>query len=325
MQLTGAKLLHHFPKLSHLIHAVFPHFITIDDLSSMNRGSKMVWDYKNWRFQSWFVPAKSKTTKRLVIAFHGFDRNCEEMENFNPFFSDDTAILSINLLHHGESKPRQPLSLDHALSPHTLLHAIEGFIANNFSEGIASYMSLELLGYSMGSRIALTLLQYYPNKFERLIVLAPDGLKKSLLYKFVVHTRVGKVCWRLIDRFPRTNRRIIYGLYRAGIISGHKYHFGRFHTENSEIRQRVAYGWAGHKKFWPEENKLVSLLKKHDKIEAHFVFGDRDKIIPFKWSASLRSKLEGIENVSFHLIESGHVMRHGDTVEAIRKLIPLAY
>jgi pimeloyl-ACP methyl ester carboxylesterase len=281
----------------------------------------MVWNYKNWKFQSWWVPSKTKTPNRLVIAFHGFDRNSQEMENFKVFYPESTAMLSINLLHHGESKPQPPLNINHALSPHTLLHAIEKFIETEIGADNPRNLELELLGYSMGSRIALTLLQYYPQRFKRIIVLAPDGLKKSLLYKFVVHTRLGKACWSLIDRFPRTNRRIIYGLYRAGLISGHKYHFGRFHTDNSEIRQRVAYGWAGHKRFWPEEKKLVEILKSDESIKAHFVFGDRDKIIPYKWSASLRDQLKGVGNAKFHLIESGHVMRHKETVEEINRAI----
>jgi pimeloyl-ACP methyl ester carboxylesterase len=321
MQLTGAKLQHHFPNYSYLIHSVFPHFITIVDLSNMNRGSTVIWDYKNWKFQSWLVPSETVTPTNLVVAFHGFDRNSEEMKNFMPFYSSSTAMLSINLLHHGKSRPQPPLSIDHALSPHTLINAIDKFVAQTFNDNPRQEIELELLGYSMGSRIALTLLQYYPQKFKRIIVLAPDGLKKGLLYKFVVHTRLGKACWGLIDRFPKTNRRIIYGLYKTGLISGHKYHFGRFHTDNSEIRQRVAYGWAGHKKFWPEENKIVKLLVENENIEAHFVFGDRDKIIPYKWSSYLRKELQGAQNAKFHIIESGHVMRHPDTVDKIKNAI----
>ena len=100
------------------------------------------------------------------------------------------------------------------------------------------------------------------------------------------------------------------------MISGHKHHFGRYHTDNSEIRKRVAYGWATYKKFWPELKNLAIALSK---VEAHLVFGSRDKIIPQKWTKGIISELDkiGCSTVLFHTIESGHVMRHAATVEQI--------
>ena len=64
----------------------------------MSRGEKVIWDDSNWRFEGWIVPAKSGSANNVVIAFHGFDRNAEEMENFMPFYDDDTAMLSVNLI-----------------------------------------------------------------------------------------------------------------------------------------------------------------------------------------------------------------------------------
>ena len=78
-------------------------------------------------------------------------------------------------------------------------------------------------------------------------------------------------------------------------------------------------GW--HKRFWPNERSLVKLLENNQGFRAHFVFGDRDKIIPYKWSSSLRDKLQCVGNVKFHIIESGHVMRHPDTVDQIKSAI----
>lgn len=277
----------------------------------MSRGRKVIWDNSSWKFEGWIVPAKSGKTSRVIIAFHGFDRSSEEMENFMPLYDDDTSMLSINLLHHGESKPKNGFHMYSMLEPNDLLDSIKIKIAEEFGE-----VRFELLGYSMGSRICFRLLTESHKSFDRIIVLAPDGLRKGPLYRFVVNTRIGRFCWSLVDRFPKTNRRILDALYKVGVISGNRHHFGRYHTDNAEIRKRVAYGWAAHKKFWPELRDLANAMSQ---IESHLIFGDRDKIIPEKWSNGLKSELAKINctAVKFHTIDSGHVMRHAATVEQI--------
>ena len=305
-----------FSLFRQLVNSGFPHFITIDDLSVMSTGKKVIWDSSSWRFEGWLVPAKSRITYSVTIAFHGFDRDACEMENFMPFYDDNTAMLSINLLHHGKSAPLDPLPIHSALGPLELLSAIEQKVKEEFPEA----KTLELLGYSMGARITFKLVKEFPGKFNRLIALAPDGLKMTNLYKFVVHTKLGKLCWSLIDRFPKTNRRIIDALYKAGAITSHKHHFGRYHTDNSEIRRRVAYGWEGYKKFWAKPEALAHAFSQ---IDTTLVFGDRDKIIPEKWADELKRELGKIScsSVKFIKIESGHVMRHAATVEQIKDLI----
>ncbi|MBM71494.1 MAG: hypothetical protein CL847_01745 [Crocinitomicaceae bacterium] len=302
-----------FRLLTQLSYSLFPHFFTINDLSNMSRGTKVVWDDSGWRFEGWVVSAKSGKNSKVAISFHGFDRSASEMENFMPFYCDDTALLSVNLLHHGESKPLDDLNIYSMLEPSILLEVLKRKIHEEFGDGVEK---LELLGYSMGSRVCFRLLTERPTDFSRIIVLAPDGLCKSIIYKFVVNTWIGRFCWSLVDRYPKTNKRIIDSLYKVGLISEHKHHFGRYHTDNSEIRRRVAYGWAAHKKFWPELGDLASAMSK---VEAHLVFGNRDKIIPEKWSRGLKDELSkmGCDSVKFHKIESGHVMRHASTVEQI--------
>ena len=282
----------------------------------MSEGMKVILSNNGWQFEGWVKTAASGITKRVVIGFHGFDRTSKEMGNFMPIYDSNTALLSVSLLHHGKSRPLPPIKIDKILPPDILMEALDNFIKDRWGK-----VECELLGYSMGSRVALTLYENFPSNFHRIIVLAPDGLRMGKLYKFVVNTKLGRLCWGLVDKFPRGNRWLIDSLYKVRLISSHKHHFGRFHTDNPEIRKKVAYGWAGHKRFWPNEKKLVELLKKNEGFKAHFVFGDRDKIIPYKWSSSLRDKLQCVGNVKFHIIESGHVMRHPDTVDQIKSAI----
>lgn len=318
MQLTGAKLclLIGIIYINHTL--LFQHFITIAEISNMEQGKQVVWQYDNWSFEGWEISSLDQTEK-IVIAFHGFDRLASEMESFMPIFDASTAMLSINLLHHGESKPLTPRELDSVLEPQVLLDAIYARIAASPDLGYSESVQLELLGYSMGGRIALSMLSYFPGTFSRLIALAPDGLKMSPGYKFFVGTQIGKRFWELVDKYPKTNAYILDVLFKVGLISSHKHHFGRYHTDNPEIRRRVAYGWLSHKLFWPKRKALPSALRATS--TSHLIFGVRDKIIPYKWSDQLREDLKGAHNVHFQTIACGHVMRHPETVALIKNCV----
>jgi predicted esterase len=108
------------------------------------------------------------------------------------------------------------------------------------------------------------------------------------------------------------------------LISQHKHQFGRYHTDSIEIRRRVAFGWAGHKLFWPEKEGLVKAINEnitHEK-KIYFIFGKRDKIIPYSWSKSLRDALSKSKTgVHFLEVSSGHVMRHTSIVQEIKLAI----
>jgi len=281
------------------------------------------WEYRGWQFGGWIRSNKNiKSSKEIVVAFHGFDRNAREMFNFSPLFKDDAVILSLSLLHHGNSTPIPPTPLDQALEPSLLVESVEIFISKHLSTNKES--KIVLLGYSMGSRVALTLFEKFPDKFSKVIVLAPDGLKMGAFYQFVVNTRLGKYCWRIIDKNPKTNRWLIDAMRSMKLITQHQHNFGVYHTESAEIRKRVEYGWAGHKLFWPEKKRLAKTINENITSEKkiYFIFGRRDKIIPLSWSKSLRDALsKSTKGVYFLEVSSGHVMRHRSIVQEIKLAI----
>ncbi|PCJ82613.1 MAG: hypothetical protein COA49_00700 [Bacteroidetes bacterium] len=280
----------------------------------MKTGVNVEWEYRGWRFGAWSTLDIDKVVNsKVVVAFHGFDRNADEMGNFLPLYDSETEMLSVSLVHHGRSTPLPPLDKKASLSPELLMEAVEYYIGN-------SETKIELLGYSMGGRIALTLFERFPEKFTRVIVLATDGLKMGNLYKFVVNSKVGEYTWRLIDKYPKTNKKAIDLLRDIRLISEYKHRFAIYNTNDSEIRQRVAYGWASHREFWPKKTKLAAQLIKYASEEkpVFFIFGNRDKIIPMEWSLPLQKELQNVnKSVCFLEIPSGHVMRHKTIVNSI--------
>ena len=274
---------------------------------------------QGWTWQGlWFTP-QSNIVSRVVVAFHGFGRPMEEMGNYLPLFDEATAMLSIGLCHHNGSTA--PEGKDHdVLSPERFHRAIEGWLGSLLPENHTE-VAKELLGYSLGGRIALTLFEHAPETWSGIRLLAPDGFRKNPMYRFAVETHLGRMTWAWTNRHAHFVRKVIRGLRRLRFIPAHLEHFALHHTENEAMRTLVARTWRTHREFWPTMNGTKKAWGTLEQRGAHVyaVFGERDAIIPWAWSKPWRQQAP--KHVHFMHIDAGHVMRHHDTVERIAEAI----
>ena len=122
------------------------------------------------------VHPQSNIVSRVVVAFHGFGRPMEEMGNYLPLFDEATAMLSIGLCHHnGSTAPERERPC--RAFPERFHRAIEGWLESLLPENHTE-VAKELLGYSLGGRIALTLFEHAPETWSGIRLLAPDGFRK---------------------------------------------------------------------------------------------------------------------------------------------------
>ena len=240
-----------------------------------------------------------------------------EMGVYLPVYEPSTAMLSIGIAHqNGSTTP--PHSPDPpVLDPALLQKAIDEWL----SELGWGHLPKHLLGYSLGGRISLTLFERNPPAWSGMVLLAPDGFKKNAMYRFAVETAVGRACWAFVDRHAETVRSLIRGLRRLRIIPAHLEHFALHHTEDHEMRQLVSNTWKTHRRFWPSRRNTAHAWQDlpNQGVDIHAVFGSRDAIIPWRWSTPWRPLANS--HVHFLQIHSGHVMRHPETVQALREAI----
>lgn len=252
----------------------------------------------------------------VVVGFHGFARPLEDLKTVHEAWPVAHTMISIHLPHHGASKPITDSGpIDQPISPATLNRIIEAIIEKE----IPKSSQRTLLGYSIGGRIALALTADAPDKWNQLILLAPDGLKKSPFYTLTVHTRLGRWIWFFIDRNEKRVWKWTDTLYRWGLISQHLHGFAYFHTESHEMRMMVWNGWRSHRACWPNHRSIVKSLTQVPRVK--LIFGEFDKIIPYHNSKRLRKLTQGLEHVSFHSIRSGHNMLKPETTKAVIRII----
>ncbi len=272
--------------------------------------------FQNWNWQGiWHVP--DAEVQKVVVAFHGFGRPMEEMGNYLPLYTPDTAMLSVGIAHQNGSTVPPTSSGAPVLEPITLEQALTSWLR----ELEVGHCEVHLLGYSLGGRLVLTLFERNPKLWAGLVLLAPDGFKKNAMYRFAVDTSVGRAAWKWVDRHAEAVRSLVRFLRRIRLIPAHLEHFALHHTQDHNMRQLVANTWKTHRLFWPSLSgsaKAWSALPARN-VRVYAIFGTRDAIIPWTWSAPWRGL--GNSHVHFLRVESGHVMRHPDTVADIRRLI----
>ncbi len=111
------------------------------------------------------------TDGRLLLFLHGFIGNGEDWNEISAGLSGESQVLTVDLPGHGHSSAM----ID---SDYTIGKCAEGVIAALDRFCCAS---CDVVGYSMGGRLAFYLLTHYPERFRRAIIeSAMPGLKTKV-------------------------------------------------------------------------------------------------------------------------------------------------
>lgn len=235
------------------------------------------------------------------IALHGFSRPMEDMVAIQPLLDAGTNCLMVHLAAHGRSSGHH-----RPLEPNDWFAAIDSLLA---AEGLE--FDGTLLGYSLGGRVALSWWARQPERFSRVVLMAPDGLVKNPGYRFAVDTRLGRA-W--LNQSERQRERIVRRmgwLRRCGLLPEHFYQFSLFHLETAAMWNMVIDCWLSLRRFWPPDHRaLKRMAAAHPGVlEAHF--GERDKVIPPRNARGL----DGVCPVHFY--PCGHGLLRPDIVNHI--------
>jgi pimeloyl-ACP methyl ester carboxylesterase len=250
------------------------------------------------------------TANRVVICLHGFGREAADFEAFLPILDSNTRLIAVNLLCHGHSHfpptrlSKQPLEAEEWC---LLIRSLCDHL------GCAKF---HLVGYSMGGRMAMMLAQYMPENIESLTLIAPDGLKINVLYRFVSETKLGRMLYRSIIRKPNWILRVSDALKWLHILHQNIHRFVYLQLETESKRQLVYDAWLAHRKLFPDLRRVAANIERAG-IPCLLVFGKYDTIIP---SGLARKLMRHFSNKPKLLLpEAGHRLINKETVEMLAR------
>jgi pimeloyl-ACP methyl ester carboxylesterase len=231
----------------------------------------------------------------LVICFHGFGTYAATFDWLASHVPGH-RFIAFDLPLHGDTKWND----GNTLSPEDLIDMIHHCPH-------AQVDRFSLMGYSMGGRISLHLLQLIPHRVTRLILLAPDGLHFSPYYWLATQTSGGNKLFRRFMHKPQGFIRMIRRMESWGMISKSIRKFVDLYLEDKHVRELVYEAWTLFRKFKPNLTIVIREINKRQ-IPTILLYGQYDTIIPLNPGKAFFQRVQAPKKME--ILPIGHQVLH---------------
>ncbi|HET8574135.1 MAG TPA: alpha/beta hydrolase [Edaphocola sp.] len=245
--------------------------------------------------------------KKLLIAFHGFGQNATFFSPLAELLEKDFTLVAFDFPGESAGLWKSKHYPDNKL----VWHFIQKICADLGVDKVS------LLGYSMGGRTAMCLTEYYPERVEQLVLLAPDGLQKNIWYRLATREFYGRLIFRHIIHHPDTWIKRINNLIDKGIISSRWQKLVNNTLKKPEFRAQVLVDWPFTRNFIPNPKFLKRKLGKFQ-IPAHLFMGRFDQSFP----PSVGERFAGNNPfVQLHVLQTGHHILHSSELPEVATVL----
>ncbi|SMB88311.1 alpha/beta hydrolase fold [Hymenobacter roseosalivarius DSM 11622] len=246
------------------------------------------------------------TGPRIVLAFHGYGQSEGHWRSIAAVLGDRTTLYSFDLFHHGSSRLAK---IDAPLTKTRLGELLEQFLAENQIE------KFSLLAFSMGAKFALTAVEHFPGRVEKIWLIAPDGLQRQFWYSLATYPPwMRGVLGRAVLR-PQRLLRFLNALGERRVVDTNLIRFAEWQLESREKRLRVYRSWVGFRLLVFSLKDLARILNEHQ-VPVTFFLGKYDRVIPH---AGLQRFIGSLRQARTVLLDTGHAGLIHDVAAYLRR------
>ncbi|HRF80540.1 MAG TPA: alpha/beta fold hydrolase [Flavobacteriales bacterium] len=248
-----------------------------------------------------------------VLAFHGFGRTGADYAILEKELGDRCTLYAFDLHFHGQS-PGYPERAETPFTPKELATFFTAFADRIGAEQVAT------LGYSLGGRIALNLLEQVPERISHAFLAAPDGLKTRPWYRGLAASKAGRTLYRRFVERPALVHALINGLRTTRLMSQKMHRFLMGQTDSRAKRTLVRDVWLSYRLIEPDLAQVAANAKAHA-IPVHLFFGTHDSVIRPAFGQRLRHHAP--DRITQQELPFGHVLLTPELGQAIRAHLPV--
>lgn len=240
-----------------------------------------------------FAYLKVGNGDKSFICFHGFGQSKEIFAKDVLFGSSQFTFYFIDLFYHGQSKWLYP---EMALTKDLLIEIFNQFLDEEKIE------TFSIIGYSLGAKSVLTLLQFMPHKIEKCIFIAPDGIKTSFWYSAATYQGLLNKAFKYVCQNPSFYFKVLDFLVNVKLLDNGLKRFATNEMNTPQKRNLVYDTWTLYRelKFDTQELKLIFDCTN---INFYMFLGNYDKVITQKAVLKKLSKFKNIKNI---ILPSSH-------------------
>ena len=233
--------------------------------------------------------------QKIILCLHGYGESEQTFHFLEKYISPEYTVFAIDLPFHGKTTWNEGLRFTTA----DVLDIIETLQVKHHLEA----SKITLLGYSMGGRVALQLLQTIPDKIEKTILLAPDGLKVNFWYWLATQTYFGNRLFGYTMKHPAWFFWLLQTGNRLKLINQSVLKFTRYYIHDTTIRRLLYERWTCMRAIKPDLAFIKTLIRAH-RLPVRLLYGQYDRIIRHERGEKFRSGIESF--CTLHIIQTGH-------------------
>jgi pimeloyl-ACP methyl ester carboxylesterase len=247
---------------------------------------------------------------RLAFCFHGYGEEATTFSFLEKYAGNEYTFFAIDLPFHGQTKWNYGFDC----TINDIQQIIEGILDKNKAQLTTNAGQLSLIGFSLGGRVALALYEKMPSQIERLVLLAPDGLKVNFWYWFATQTWIGNKLFAFTIKYPGWFFGFLKALNKLKLVNVSIFKYVNYYIGDKETRKLLYARWTTLRKIKPNIKRVKSFIKSN-KTSVRLIYGKHDRIIlPVRGEKFI----QGIEEqCKLSILESGHQVLHEKHIEQI--------
>lgn len=240
---------------------------------------------------------------RNALCFHGYGEEAGSFAFLDKYAGDLYTFYSIDLPFHGKTEWKEGLNF----SPSDLLEIVNNILFKENPRLPAADCRLSLLGFSLGGRIALSLYQLVPARIDKLILLAPDGLKMNFWYWLSTQTWMGNRFFGFTMKHPGWFFGFLQLLNKLGLVNASIFKFVNHYIGDQQVRRSLYTRWTTLRKLKPAIKKIRTAIRENNTV-TRVLYGQHDRIILSSVGDRFKKGIE--DQCIITVIKSGHQVLH---------------
>lgn len=247
---------------------------------------------------------------RLLLCLHGYGETEESFHFLERYLPAGYLLVAVDLPFHGATVWNEGLTF----TTGDLLAITEAIAQQH--QCLPGRMTL--MGFSMGGRMALSLLEQVPERVNKLVLLAPDGLKVNIWYRFATRSLVGKQLFRFTMWHPQWFLRFLQAGNKLGLINQSVFKFTNHYIHDRQVREDLYNRWTCMRLFRPHLPTIKKQIVQYG-IAVRLLYGKYDRIIRYERGEKFRTGIESL--CTLQVIPTGHQVLQEKNVSAILSLL----
>ena len=248
-----------------------------------------------------------------MLCFHGYGMHGKQFKVLTPVLGEEYTFYGFDLFFHKETR----------LNDQSLEAVKKGITKKEFADLIADFCTFEnidlfsIIGYSMGSFYATTVLDQLPERVKEFILISPSSVKPGVVLKFFALNKIGN---KLVERLTLSEKglfRLLLLMKGLRVIDQVGYNILYKEIATTELRFSF-YACLTYLRFWKtEEAHLIKTLNDYA-IKSIFIFGKRDAMYPAHIADHL---IPSIKNATKLVLDENHEIITPDFAHELARLL----